>query len=55
MANAASPRIGGASLQQLRDTLMGEPKHPPSVTHREVGSLNQVGGYLHTDGRRLTL
>lgn len=55
MANAAYPRFGAASLEQLRDTLMGKPKHPPSVTHREVGPLNQVGGYLNADGRRLTL
>ena len=54
MANVPSPRFGAASLEQLRDTLMRKPKHPPSVTHGEVGSLNQVGGYLHAGGRRLT-
>ena len=40
MANVASPSFGAASLEQLRDTLMGKSQHPPSVTHREVGSLN---------------
>ena len=39
-ANVASPSLGAASLEQLRDTLVGKPQYPTSVTHRQVGTLN---------------
>ena len=39
-AMIASPRGVGTSLEQLCDTLVGNPQHPTGVPHGQVGSFN---------------
>jgi hypothetical protein len=55
MAKMASPGGSATSLEQLRDTLVGDPQHPAGVAHSQVGTMNQVGGNLRAHDRRLTL